>query len=201
MSDTQAHWLFAGHVSCAPEQVAKDFSGVSKSWEISEKNPFNFEILTEIDGVALIVNAKTGVSKEMVEFWQYLSERQFPRLLIVNGLELSEIDFDDIVLIANRVLEQTITPYLVLHDELGEPSGLISLSDLTVIDCSASTPTCYPADSELIALVSEFQSEYLEQIEEFQESGFESGLLVPAIPLVQSRGIGVNEIQSYLDRI
>jgi hypothetical protein len=137
----------------------------------------------------------------MIDFWQYLAERQFPRLIIVNGLELSETDFDDIVLIANRVLEQTITPYLVLHDELGEPSGLISLINLEVIDYSASIPMKYAADSELISLVSEFQSEYLEQVEELQDSGFESGLLVPAIPLVLSRGIGVSEIQNYLDRV
>lgn len=201
LNNSHARWLFAGHSSSAPAHVAAAFSRVSKCWEISEETQFDSELLSEIDGVALIINAKTGVSKSMIDFWQYLTERQFPRLIIVNGLELSETDFDDIVLIANRVLEQTITPYLVLHDELGEPSGLISLINLEVIDYSASIPMKYAADSELISLVSEFQSEYLEQVEELQDSGFESGLLVPAIPLVLSRGIGVSEIQNYLDRV
>lgn len=199
--ENHPRWLFAGHSSSTPQQVAATFNNVTMTWEISEEAQLDFELFSDVDGVALVINAKTGVSKAMIEFWQYFAERQFPRLIIVNGLELSEIDFDDIVLIANRVLEQTITPFLVLHDELGEPIGLISLANLQVFDHSTNVPTEYAADSELKALVSEFQDEYLDQLEEFEETGFESGLLVPALPLVQNRGIGVREIQQYLDRI
>lgn len=199
--ENHPRWLFAGHSSSTPQQVAATFNNVTMTWEISEEAQLDFELFSDVDGVALVINAKTGVSKAMIEFWQYFAERQFPRLIIVNGLELSEIDFDDIVLIANRVLEQTITPFLVLHDELGEPIGLISLANLHVFDHSTNVPTEYAADSELKALVSEFQVEYLDQLEEFEETGFESGLLVPALPLVQNRGIGVREIQQYLDRI
>jgi translation elongation factor EF-G len=97
----------------------------------AEDIPNEFDAL---DAFALIVNAKTGVSPAMIDLWAHIAERQIPRLVIVNGLELSEIDFDDIVLILNRVLENVITPYLVLHDELGEPTGLISLADGIIHD-------------------------------------------------------------------
>ena len=158
-------------------------------------------VMRDIDAVALLINAKTGVSKSMIDFWQYLSERQFPRLVIVNGLELSESDFDDMVLIANRVLEQVSTPYLVLHDEAGEPSGLISLSDLTVHDYSHSEMKSYPADEELKSLVADFKVEFDEQFEEFGATGLSEGLFVPALPLGTSRNFGVKEIQGYLNSV
>jgi hypothetical protein len=137
----------------------------------------------------------------MIEFWTHISERQFPRLLIVNGLELSDIDFDDIVMIANRVLEPVVTPYLVLHDEIGEPIGLISLVTNQVHDYSAMTIKEYPADDELLNLITDFRTEYLEQIEGLDEDSFRAGLLVPAIPLVQSRGIGRSELNYYFEQI
>jgi hypothetical protein len=137
----------------------------------------------------------------MIEFWNHISERQFPRLLIVNGLELSDIDFDDIVMIANRVLEPVVTPYLVLHDEIGEPIGLISLVTNQVHDYSAMTIKEYPADDELLNLITDFRTEYLEQIEGLDEDSFRAGLLVPAIPLVQFRGIGRSELNYYFEQI
>jgi hypothetical protein len=135
----------------------------------------------------------------MIDFWSFVSERQYPRMIMVMGLELSESDFDDIVMIANRVLEQVTTPFLVLHDEMGEPSGLISLADLTVYDYSQRPMQHYPADMELQSLVSEFKGEYDAQMQEFENDGFISGLEVPAIPIVVGKGIGVEQVKKYLE--
>ena len=64
-----------------------------------------------VSAILLLVSAKSGISKWMIELWNYAMERQFPRLVIVNKLSMSETDFDDIALIVNRVLEQGLTPY------------------------------------------------------------------------------------------
>lgn len=200
-SNQPLNWLFAGHPSSNPAQVASRFQGQISSFEITTENKEWEAVAENSDGVALLINAKTGVSTEMIAFWSYISERAFPRLVIVTGLEFSETDFDDIVLIANRVLEQVATPYLVLHDELGEPSGLISLADLQVHDYSGGAAVTYPADSELSELVSDFKIEYEEIYADFEEDGFVSGLFVPALPLGTERPFGVAEIQSYLSKL
>jgi translation elongation factor EF-G len=157
--------------------------------------------ISQSDLFVLVISAKTGVSAEMTSTWNIASEKQVPRLVIVNGLEMNETDFDDIVLIANRILESVITPYLVLHDELGEPVGLISLSDNQVRDYSSGVVNIYPADSELQSLVADFKEELEELTIEFDSSAFQAGLIVPALPFVASRNIGVDEFQAYLELV
>lgn len=198
---TSAHWLIAGHPSSNPRLVAQRFNGDVSSLDLPEGDHDWDGYLIGIDAVALVVSAKTGISKEMISFWTFIAERNYPRLIIVNGLELSETDFDDIVLIANRVLEQVSTPFLVLHDELGEPNGLISLNDLQVHDYSNNQLIKYHADEELTALVSEFKTEYEDQFSDFEEDGFAAGMFVPALPIGTERKFGLQEIQLYLDKI
>ena len=190
--------LLAGHSSSHPEEVAQALH-ITKSRivELDQKVDIS-EDVSQADLFILVISAKTGVSSEMTSTWNYISERQVPRIVIVNGLEMSEIDFDDIVLIANRVLEPVITPYLVLHDEVGEPVGLISLTDNTVRDYSTNRVNIYDADAELQSLVTDFKKELEESTIEFDIDAFQAGLIVPALPLVSSRQIGVEEFQSYL---
>ena len=190
--------LLAGHSSSHPEEVAQALH-ITKSRivELDQKVDIS-EDVSQTDLFILAISAKTGVSSEMTSTWNYIAERQVPRIVIVNGLEMSEIDFDDIVLIANRVLEPVITPYLVLHDEVGEPVGLISLTDYKVRDYSTKEVNIYDADDELQSLVTDFQKELEESTIEFDSDAFQAGLIVPALPLVSSRQIGVAEFQSYL---
>jgi hypothetical protein len=82
---------------------------------------------------------------------------------------------------------------------MGEPSGLISLADLTVYDYSQRPMQHYPADMELQSLVSEFKGEYDTQMQEFENDGFISGLEVPAVPIVVGKGIGVEQVKKYLE--
>ena len=155
----------------------------------------------EFDLFALLVDARTGISSEMIELWQHYQERQFPRLMIVQGIEFSESDFDDIVLIGNRVLEQFATPYLVLHDDLGMPTALISLEDNLVNDYSGTTINRFSANNELIDLISEFQDEYLQLYKELGEDGFFQGIFAIAIPIGSSKPFGISEINSIIDSL
>jgi hypothetical protein len=203
MPPNTAHWLFAGHTSAKSSELAQVFNseypGLVSSCDLKDDESNFSDVLRGSTAIALIINAQSGVSKSMIDFWSFVSERQYPRMIMVMGLELSESDFDDIVMIASRVLEQVTTPFLVLHDEMGEPSGLISLADLTVYDYSQRPMQHYPADMELQSLVSEFKGEYDTQMQEFENDGFISGLEVPAIPIVVGKGIGVEQVKMYLE--
>lgn len=193
--------VLVGHPSSHPRAVAEKLQ-LSSAQVVELEGPVDIDTdISQSDLFVLVISAKTGVSAEMTSTWNIASEKQVPRIVIVNGLEMNDTDFDDIVLIANRVLESAITPYLVLHDEIGEPVGLISLSDNQVRDYSSGVVTIYPADSELQSLVADFKEELEESTIEFDSSAFQAGLIVPALPFVASRNIGVAEFQAYLELV
>lgn len=193
--------VLVGHPSSHPRDVAEKLQ-LSSAQVVELAGPVDIDTeISQSDLFVLVISAKTGVSAEMTSTWNIASERQVPRIVIVNGLEMNETDFDDIVLIANRILESVITPYLVLHDEVGEPVGLISLSDNQVRDYSSGVANIYPADSELQSLVADFKEELEESTIEFDSSAFQAGLIVPALPFVASRNIGVDEFQAYLELV
>ena len=92
--------LLAGHSSSHPEEVAQALQIANSTIvELDQKVDISGEV-SQADLFILVISAKTGVSSEMTSTWNYVAERQVPRIVIVNGLEMSEIDFDDIVLIA-----------------------------------------------------------------------------------------------------
>jgi hypothetical protein len=102
-------------------------------------------------------------------------------------------------MVANRVFTQLVTPYLVLHDDGGEPTALIRLSDLQIIDYSTSPATTRASDPEHEELVHEFRQEYLEQTSEMDEGAFAAGIIFPAIPINLIKRIGVDVVQGYID--
>ncbi|NQW65180.1 MAG: hypothetical protein HQ452_04075 [Actinobacteria bacterium] len=160
--------------------------------------------LTKLSGASLaifMVNAQVGIDSNMVALWDACRESQLPRLLMVSGLSEGEIDFDDIVMIANRILDPVVTPFLVLHDESGQPNGLIDIATSQTYDYSKNPTKIATADEDLITLVSEFAVEYQELLEEFGDAGFADGLLFPCIPFISSLGIGITEARRYIDLI
>lgn len=152
----------------------------------------------QIDLFILLADARTGISDAMISAWHFYQERLFPRLLIVQGLEDTSTDFDDIVLIANRTLETLATPFLVLHGEDGKPSGLIELETGTVFDYSSPHVLSSVANQELLELVGEFQDEYRENFHELGADAFQAGILAIAIPISNPNQLGIAEITRYL---
>ena len=153
------------------------------------------------DLALVLINAQEGVSPQLAQWWSAAREKQIPRLIVVTDIDNGEIDFDDIVLIANRVLDPVLTPYLVLHGENGEPTGIISLETLETIDYSTTPPTRSLAENDLVELVNDFRTEFFAHRDEFGEAGFADGLLFPAIPYISKFGIGRAEIISYFNSI
>ena len=179
-----------GHASAEPEMVAETFGAL-----------FTQEVHSQSDLAIFAINPSAGVDQETIALWAELDEFQIPRLVVVTHLEKQEADFDDAVMIANRVFSPMATPFLVLHDEAGLPVALISLSDLTIIDYSTSPPTTGMCEPEHETLVQEFRDEYIELVQGSGENAFAAGLLFPAIPLWIEKGIGVDIVKRYIDQL
>jgi hypothetical protein len=177
-----------GHASASPQTVATAF-GAS----------FTGSPESESDLAIFAINPSAGIDQQAIENWAALDDFQIPRMVVVNGLEGQELDFEDAVMVANRVFDQLVTPYLVLHDDDGEAAALIRLQDLQIIDYTKNPPQLRASDPEHEELVREFREEYFDLTSEMDEGAFAAGILFPAIPINLIKGIGVDVVQSYID--
>ena len=179
-----------GHVSAQPQAIANLFGAQLAN-----------EVNAESDLAIFAINPAAGIDQNTIDQWQALSDYQLPRLVVVNELDGSDADFEDAIMLANRVLDQLVTPYLVLHSESGSPIALISLDDLEIIDYSTNPPTTSQSETEHQELVAEFRDEYLEEMAGAGENSFAAGLLFPAIPIVISNGLGINIVKGFIDQL
>jgi hypothetical protein len=179
-----------GHPSANPESVATLFGGkyIAQS-EGSE------------DVAIFVINPNSGIDEQTITNWSALDDFKTPRVVVVTELEAGEGDFDDAVLLANRLFDQVVTPFLVLHDDLGAPCALISLETQEIIDYSEIPERTIPSDPEHRTLVSEFVEEYASHLAIMGEGAFAAGLLFPAIPLLIDKRIGVDIVKKYLAQI
>jgi hypothetical protein len=176
-----------GHVSASPQTLATIVNGTTSDSPVGES-----------DLAIFAINPSAGIDQKTIENWAALDDFQIPRLVVVNGLDGHEQDFEDAVMIANRVFDQLVTPYLVLHGDSGEPAALIRLEDLQIIDYSTQPPTIRDSEPEHEELVREFREEYLEQMAEMDEAAFGAGILFPAIPINLEKGIGVDIVRNFI---
>ena len=179
-----------GHTSADPNRVAEQFGAQVSQVAVAES-----------DLAIFTIDPSAGIDQATIDMWQALDEYQVPRLVVVTHLEKLEADFDDAVMIATRVFDQMITPFLVLHDEVGMPAALIGLSDLQIIDYSTKPKTLKNSEEEHQTLVQEFRDEYLELLAASGDNAFSAGLLFPAIPLWIERGIGVDIVNEYIQQL
>ena len=179
-----------GHVSADPEAVARSFGG---------------RVMDSIDPqmacAIFVINPAMGIDQATIDLWHGIDEYQTPRIVVVTQLENQEADFDDAVMLANRVFDHVATPYLVLHDDAGIPCALISLATMRVTDYATIPSKESACEPEHETLVQEFRDEYLELSTSMGEGAFAAGLLFPAIPLWIEKGIGVDIVKEYLNQI
>lgn len=150
---------------------------------------------------ALLVDANSGFSNTMIDLWNHVAERQFQRILLVQGLENSESDFDDIILIANRMMEKVATPYLVIHDESGSPAGLVDLEKTEIRNYQGREMLLSPCDDSILDLIAEFRREYLEEFLLLGEEAFADGLYAIGIPIGSITPFGIYELNSILNAL
>ncbi|MBM3719092.1 MAG: hypothetical protein FJW51_00465 [Actinobacteria bacterium] len=162
------------------------------------------ELFGEVDLAIFLIEADRGISNEEISTFQQIRELQLPTLILVASLLLDskgsdQWDFDDVIMLVNRVLEPAITPFLVLHGDDGTPSGLFDLARKKVIDYSGANPNEIEPESDLMNLTQEFRTEYEES--GYSESDFISGLTVVALPFIPERGIGLVETAHLLTKL
>jgi len=179
-----------GHVSATPALYAEIFDAD----HLTSFSP-------DVDAAIFAINPAAGIDQETINLWRSFDEIQTPRIVIVTVLEGMEMDFDDAVLLANRVFDPLITPFLVLHGETGTPIGTISLDDFSTRDYSTNPATVGIGDAELQELVSDFRIEYQEQMVEMESGAFAAGILFPAIPVNHSIGLGIDIVKDYLKQL
>ena len=179
-----------GHSSANLESVASLFGGKHVAQSDGSE-----------DVAIFVINPNTGVDELTVANWGALDDFQTPRIIVVTELDSGEADFDDAVLLANRLFDQVVTPYLVLHDDLGAPCALISLETQEIIDYSETPEKTIASDPEHKTLVSEFVEEYAAHLAVMGDGAFAAGLLFPAIPLLIEKRIGVDIVRKYLSEI
>jgi translation elongation factor EF-G len=171
------------------------------SGEIAEYFNLNQAPLEQADGAMFIVSAVDGISAGDIEIWNTARELYVPSMVLISELSNGETDFDDMSAIAGRILDPVQTPYLVLHDDAGNPTALIDLEALKLSDYSTGSRVERESDPEHKVLVFDFRKEFLEAIEEFGHNGFQEGLSFPAIPFISENGLGSFEIASLLNKL
>lgn len=177
-----------GHVSASPAAIAATFAGEVR--DIADG---------DCDLAIFAINPSAGVDQTTIENWAALDDYLTPRLVLVNGLDGQELDFDDAVTLASRIFDHVITPYLVLHGDDGDAVALIHLHDLQIVDYSTNPPSLRACDPEHEELVREFREEYFENMSEMDEGAFAAGILFPAIPINLMKGIGVDVVKKYIE--
>ena len=142
------------------------------------------------------INPNSGIDQNTIDLWRAYDEFLMPRIVVVTGLADADGDFDDAVLLANRVLDRLFVQYLILHEDDGSPIALIDLETLKIRNYK--TGEEFPADTDHETLVSEFRQEYFEAKEALGDNGYRAGLLFPAIPLIEKYEVGVDVLKRYI---
>jgi hypothetical protein len=179
-----------GHVSASPQAVASAFGGVTGQ-----------EPGSEVDLAIFAINPSAGIDPETIAHWSAFDDYQTPRIVVVTGLDGQELDFEDAVMVANRVFDQLVTPYLVLHGDDGNPAALIRLDDLMIVDYTTSPKSLRHCDAEHEDLVREFREEYFDHMSEMEDGAFEAGIIFPAIPINLTSGLGVDIVLDYVNQL
>ncbi|CAN2202059.1 hypothetical protein MCEMRE26_00773 [Candidatus Nanopelagicaceae bacterium] len=179
-----------GHVSASPQAIASALGG-----EVGQAPG------SETDVAIFAVNPSAGIDPETIANWAAFDDYQTPRIVVVTGLDGQELDFEDAVMVANRVFDQLVTPYLVLHGDDGNPAALIRLQDLSIIDYTTSPKSIRHCEPEHEELVREFREEYFDQMSEMEDGAFGAGIIFPAIPINLTSGLGVDIVLDYLNQL
>jgi hypothetical protein len=184
-----------GHVSATPAALRLELESRGLVVASSEGD------LADIDCAIFAVNPSAGIDELTIKKWEEFNEYLTPRIMVALALPGAELDFDDAVLLANRVFDQMVTPFLVLHGDDGAPAALISLEDLSVRNYLHGIAVLSESEPEHRELVADFQQEYKETIENAGDDAFQAGLLFPAIPINIENQIGIDVLISYLDQL
>jgi hypothetical protein len=179
-------------------------AGINERYQVINSAESVVLDLNIFDCALFLFEADRGISPEEIEAFHKIRELQIPTLIAIGSLipkhELdNRWDFDDMVMLANRVLEPVVAPYLVLHDDKGLPNGFFDLIRKKVLNYSSGKMVEEDGESELSVLVEEFQNEF-DQFD-FHDEDFLSGLYSPAIPFIPEKNLGIDQIEKFITKL
>jgi elongation factor G len=121
--------------------------------------------LRAADAALFVVSAADGVDGATKLLWEECAAVGMPRAVVVTKLDHSHSDFDEIVLICQRVFGDDVTPlYLPLLDEHEQVGGLIGLLSQQVFDYSDGRRVLVEADPEHLEHIEDARNALIEGI-------------------------------------
>lgn len=184
-------WRLYGHPSAATSGLSQTLSA-----------PVSTEVDSKLSAAIFAINASSGIDQNTVDLWHGFDEYLMPRILVITGFNEGLQDFDDAVLLAKRLLDDVVTPFLVLHDDGGAPCALINLENMRINNYRDGQES--DAEPEHFELLIDFREEYLAQLEASGADGFQSGILFPAIPVLVDDPefeLGIDIVKRYLSEL
>jgi elongation factor G len=117
------------------------------------------------DAALFVVSAVDGVDGSTRLLWEECAAVGMPRAIVVTKLDNPRADFDEAVAICKRVFGDGVHALdLVLHEDDGQPAGLINLITHEIAHYTGGGRAVAAADPEHIELVAEQRNELLEAI-------------------------------------
>jgi elongation factor G len=121
--------------------------------------------LRAADAALFVVSAADGVDGSTRLLWEECAAVGLPRAVVVTKLDAARSDFDEMVLICQRVFGDGVAPlYLPLLDDEEQVAGVIGLLSQQIFDYSDGTRQVATADPEHLELIEPARNALIEGI-------------------------------------
>jgi elongation factor G len=175
--------------------------------------------LRAADAALFVVSAADGVDGSTQLLWEECAAVGLPRAVVVTKLDAARADFDEMVLICQRVFGDGVAPlYLPLLDDEEQVGGVIGLLSQQIYDYSDGTRETVAADPEHLELIEPSRNALIEGIiaesedetlmdrylggEEIDvkvlvddlETAVARGHFYPVLPVSAATGVGTREL-------
>ncbi|WP_034275373.1 elongation factor G-like protein EF-G2 [Actinospica robiniae] len=121
--------------------------------------------LRAADAALFVVSAADGVDGSTQLLWEECAAVGLPRAVVVTKLDAARADFDEMVLICQRVFGDGVAPlYLPLLDDEEQVGGVIGLLSEQIFDYSSGERHAVEADPEHLELIEPSRNALIEGI-------------------------------------
>ncbi|MBR7838999.1 elongation factor G-like protein EF-G2 [Actinospica durhamensis] len=121
--------------------------------------------LRAADAALFVVSAADGVDGSTQLLWEECAAVGLPRAVVVTKLDAARADFDEMVLICQRVFGDGVAPlYLPLLDDEEQVGGVIGLLSQQIFDYSSGEREVLEADPEHLELIEPARNALIEGI-------------------------------------
>lgn len=181
--------------------------------------------LRAADAALFVLSAVGGVDALTVQLWHECEAVGLPRAVVVTQLDRARADFDESVVLCQRLLGEGVHPlYLPLHGEGDEVAGLMGLISQRVFDWSTGDRVERDPDPQHLPLIDNARADLVEAViadsedetlldrylagEELDqdvviadlETAVARGVFFPVLPMAPLSALGTDELLEVLTR-